>query len=186
MASDPLDAQAPGRLAPDRRNRKWVIGNPAVALIGDTLFVHGGISATYAAIPIDEINRRVAAALTAREMNPESIINDPAGPLWYRGLITRAKGVDEPPAPTGSAIAAAPRPSIDAELDMALKAYGAKRMVVAHTPILSGIAVTHDGTLIRIDTGISKYYGGSLTWLEIFGDHVVPHAVSRTSTRCTK
>ncbi|HMI41750.1 MAG TPA: metallophosphoesterase [Sphingomicrobium sp.] len=165
---------------------KWVIGNPAVALIGDTVFVHGGISAAYSAIPIDEINRRVAAALAAREMNPESIINDSAGPLWYRGLITRAKGVDEGPAPTGSAIATAPRPSIEAEIDMALKAYGAKRMVVAHTPILSGITVTHDGKLIRIDTGISKYYGGALSYLEILGDQIVPHTVSRTSTRCTK
>jgi len=46
--------------------------------------------------------------------------------------------------------------------------------------------VTHDGKLIRIDTGISKYYGGALSYLEILGDQIVPHTVSRTSTRCTK
>jgi Calcineurin-like phosphoesterase len=166
---------------------KWVIGNPAVALIGDTVFVHGGISAPYTAMPIDEINRRVAAALAARETNPESIINDPAGPLWYRGLISRAKGVDETlTAPATSSAPAQPRPSIDAELDMALKAYGAKRMVIAHTPILSDIAVTHDGKLIRIDTGISQYYGGTLSYLEVIGDQVTTHSVSRKSKRCTK
>ena len=74
---------------------RWTIGNPAVIMLGDTLFVHGGISAAYATMPLDEINRRVAAALSAREIAPESIINDPMGPLWYRGLITRAKGVDD-------------------------------------------------------------------------------------------
>jgi hypothetical protein len=164
---------------------KWVIGNPAVVLIGDSLFVHGGISATYASMPLDEINRRVAAALAGGETAPNSIINDPAGPLWYRGLITRAKEVDETPTPPASG-PAQPRPSIDAEIDIALKAYGAKRLVVAHTPILSGIAATHGGKLIRIDTGNSQYYGGTLSYLEIIGDQVVPHTVSRTSARCTK
>ena len=166
---------------------KWVASNPAVVLIGDTLFVHGGISATYAAMPIDEINRRVAAALAAGETAPTSIINDPAGPLWYRGLISRAKDIDETPTPPATAAPPAkPRPSIDEEIDIALKAYGAKRMVIAHTPILSGIAVTHGGKLIRIDTGISQYYGGKLTYLEIIGDQVIPHTVNRTSARCAK
>ena len=35
---------------------QWAIGNPAVVKIGGTLFVHGGISAAYATIPIDDIN----------------------------------------------------------------------------------------------------------------------------------
>ena len=170
---------------------EWTIGNPAVVMLGDSLFVHGGISATYAAISIDEINRRVAAALTAREIAPESIINDPMGPLWYRGLITRAKGVDDMPvaaAPGSSPAGPAPppRPSIEAEIDLVLKAYGARRIVIAHTPILSGIAVTHGGKLIRIDTGISKYYGGTLSYLEINGDQVTPRTVSRSSARCAK
>ncbi|HEV2124765.1 MAG TPA: metallophosphoesterase, partial [Chloroflexota bacterium] len=63
---------------------RWAARNPAVALIGETIFVHGGISPAYTAVPIEEINRRVAAALAARETAPDSIINDPAGPLWYR------------------------------------------------------------------------------------------------------
>ena len=147
---------------------KWTIGNPAVAMIGDSLFVHGGISATYAAIPLDEINRRVAAALAAREIGPESIINDQHGPLWYRGLLTRAKGADDAPAaPATGPPPPRPRPraapSIEAEIDMVLKAYGAKRIVIGHTPTLSGISVLHGGKLIRIDTGISQYYGGTLS-----------------------
>jgi hypothetical protein len=169
---------------------QWTIGNPAVVMIGDSLFAHGGISAAYSAMPLDEINQRVAAALKAREIEPESIINDPAGPLWYRGLLTRAKGVDDAPAPTtGSAVAGpkpSPRPSMEAEVDMVLKAYGASRIVIGHTPTLSGITVLRGGELVRIDTGISQYYGGTLSWLEIAGDKVTPHTVNRSSARCSK
>ena len=43
-----LEHQAAWR--PDGEIGKWVIGNPAVVKLGDTLFVHGGISAAYAAL----------------------------------------------------------------------------------------------------------------------------------------
>ena len=66
---------------------KWATRNPAVAKIGDTLFVHGGLSAEYAKIPMDELNRRVAAAMAAADESPASVLTDPLGPLWYRGLV---------------------------------------------------------------------------------------------------
>jgi hypothetical protein len=69
---------------------------------------------------------------------------------------------------------------------MVLQAYGARRIVIGHTPTLSGISLLHDGKLIRIDTGISAYYGGTPTYLEIVGDQVTPHAVKRSGTRCGK
>lgn len=166
---------------------RWAAGNPAVVMLGDTLFVHGGISSVYSRLTIDEINRRVAAALAAGDTSDASIINDPKGPLWYRGLIIRDKGDEGGPGPTGSqAGRPPPRLPIDAEIEQVLRAFGAKRIVVAHTPILSGITVTHDGKLIRIDTGISQYYGGKPSYLEIVGDQVVPHPVTRTKARCAK
>ena len=52
-----------------------------------------------------------------------------------------------------------------------LAAYGAKRLVIAHTPIpVRHRTSRNGGRLARIDTGISRYYGGPLTWLEIVGD----------------
>ena len=39
--------------------------------------------------------------------------------------------------------------------------------MVAHTPDLKGIEATSEGRLIRIDTGISAYYGGPRSYLEI-------------------
>ena len=74
----------------------------------------------------------------------------------------------------------APHPAQEQELDAVLSAYGAKRLVIAHTPSLNGIAVTNDGHLIRIDTGISRFYGGPLTWLEIVGERTIPHTARRT------
>jgi hypothetical protein len=61
-----------------------------------------------------------------------------------------------------------------------LTAYGAKRIIIAHTPNLGGIVIASGGRLVRIDTGISRFYGGPMTWLEIVGDRLVPHSVRRS------
>ena len=148
---------------------RWAAGLPAVARVGDTLFAHGGISANYALVPLTEINRRAREALLAGDASDAAIINDQMGPLWYRGLVTRS----------GDA-AAAGRPTIDNELDGALKGQGVKRLVIGHTPHPRGIDIRAGGRLVLIDTGISRYYGGALGWLEILGDKLIPHAATRS------
>ena len=155
---------------------RWAASNPALVKVGDTLFAHGGLSAEYAPLGIEEINRRVAAAMRSSDASPTGILSDPLGPLWYRGLITRDPAAD----PDGAAAAAAkPHPSIEEELAAVLAATGTKRIVVGHTPSLSGIIVSNGGRLVRIDSGNSRHYGGPLTWLEIVGDQVTPHSVQR-------
>ena len=157
---------------------KWTLGHRAVVRIGDSLFVHGGISTTYATVPIDEINRRVAAALAAGDETPTAIINDPMGPLWYRGLVTRA--LDEEAAkPATPTVVAPPRPTIDQEIVTVLGAYRVKRIVVGHTPTLGGIVEANSGKLWRIDSAISSAYGGTPSYLEITGDRVVAVKVPR-------
>ena len=153
---------------------KWATSNPAVAKIGGTLFVHGGLSAEHAKIPMDELNRRVAAAMAAADESPTSVLTDPLGPLWYRGLVR-----SDPEAAAVRARTPGPKPTTDQELATVLAAYGAKRIVVGHTPNPAGIQVTNGGRLITVDTGISRHYGGALTWLEIVGDTVTPHTVAR-------
>jgi len=187
-----LAATPPGALehkaawSPTGRIGRWVVGNPAVALIDGNLFLHGGIGPAYAHVTVDELNRQVAAALAAQATAPEAIINDPAGPLWHRGLVMREP---ETPASPGAAASDAPAPSappqtppqasVAQQLDEVLAAFGARRMVIGHTPILSGIAVLEGGRLVQIDTGISSAYGGKLTYLEIIDGAVTPHVVAR-------
>ncbi|MCY7280445.1 MAG: metallophosphoesterase, partial [Sphingomonas bacterium] len=148
---------------------RWAASLPAAAKVGDSLFVHGGISAKYSLVPLVEINRRARVAIQAADASDEAIINDQMGPLWYRGLLTRSG--DSP---------AAGRPTIDAEIDGALRGQGVKRLVIGHTPEIKGIAILRGGKLVQIDTGISRYYGGKLGWLEIIGDRLIPHAATRS------
>jgi hypothetical protein len=160
---------------PDGELGRWATRNPAIVKIGDTLFVHGGISAEYSKFPIEELNRRVAAAMGAADDSPKSILNDPLGPLWYRGLAAKDPDAE------AARPAAGPHYTPDQELTLVLNTYGAKRLVIGHTPSLAGIAITNEGRLIRIDTGISRFYGGPLTWLEIVGERAIPHTARRTA-----
>jgi hypothetical protein len=156
---------------------RWAARNPAVVKIDGTLFVHGGLSAEYARLPLDEINRRVAAAMASGDGSPSTILYDPLGPLWYRGLVMTDSDAEEvrakevPPH----------RPmTVDQELDTVLAAYGAQRLVIGHTPDLKGIEFLSNGRLARIDTGNSRAYGGPLSWLEIVGGKMIPHTTERT------
>jgi hypothetical protein len=178
MAEHPL-GWVEHRLAwgPSGELGRWATRNPAIAKVGGTLFVHGGISAEFAKVPLDDVNKRVAAAMAAGDDSPTSLLTDPLGPLWYRGLVTT-----DPDAQAARAAAKAATLPLtpDQELDTVLHAYGAQRLVIAHTPDLKGIQITGGGRLARIDTGISRAYGGPLTWLEIIGDRMIPHALVRS------
>jgi Calcineurin-like phosphoesterase len=160
---------------------QWIVKNPAIVLLDGNLFVHGGISPAFTRMPIAEINRQVSSALTARSTDPQAIINDPMGPLWYRGLAN-PDAVDGSPteAPRVATEAGPIAPPIEDQLKTLLSEFGAKRIVIGHTPILSGIAVLFDGRLIRIDTGISSVYGGKVSYLDIRDGIAVPHVVERS------
>jgi hypothetical protein len=162
---------------PEGELGKWAIANPAMVKLGDSLFVHGGVSSAFAGVSVEDINRQSAAALKAQDKSVAAIINHPQGPLWYRGLITRGDGDEATlaPIPPGSTVPL----TIDQEIDLALTNYGVKRLVVAHTPNPPGIISGDGGKLWRIDSGISRAYGGKLSYLEIVGDRVTPHNVER-------
>lgn len=153
---------------------RWIVANPAVALIHGNLFAHGGIGMAYANLSIDEINRRAAAALNGRDGAREAIINDPRGPLWYRGLVRRDLDSEAPPSDAAQAAAV---PSMPEELTQVLAAFGAQRMIVGHTPNLEGIQFLHDRRLIAIDTGISAHYRGVWSYLEIVNGEATAHVV---------
>lgn len=176
MAEHPLGwAEHKIAWSPSGELGKWATRNPAIVTIDGTLFAHGGISAEYSKLPIDEINRRIQTAMSRGDNGPSTVLYDPLGPLWYRGLVMRDADAEEVRAKFAPAMHLTP----DQELDAVLSAYGAQRLVIGHTPDLKGIEISSDGRLARIDTGISRAYGGPLSWLEIVDGTMVPHSVGR-------
>ena len=101
---------------------------------------------------------------------------DPLGPLWYRGLVTHDSDAEEVRVKQGAQAIHLPA---DQEVAAVLAAYSAKRLVIGHTPDPNGIEILYGGRLARIDTGISRAYGGPLSWLEIVGGTMTPHTVGR-------
>ena len=142
--------------APTGEIGRWVLSNPVAAIVGDSLFVHGGISTKYEVDSVAQLNDMVHAALSTATTDDDAILTDQVGPLWYRGFAeendTTAKDIVE-----------------------VLKAYSVKRMVIAHTPSLSGIKVLDQGRVIDIDTGITASYGGTHSFLSIEGTSIFAH-----------
>ncbi len=142
--------------APTGEYGKWVLSRPAVAKVGDTVFVHGGISPNYAGMPIAEMNTRIRTDLAMGEQLPaESIVEDPNGPLWDRGWIRRSQNEEN-----------------TAQLNQILADLNASRMVVAHTPLAPIIVPRFGGKVLLADVGLAEHYGSGFAALEIVGDEV--------------
>lgn len=177
MASHPLGwVEHRTAWAPAGDLGRWARTNPAIVKIGPTLFVHGGISAELSKLPIDQVNRLIAGAMAKGDGGPDSILFDPLGPLWYRGLVIR-----DADAQAAREAAKSPQQKPEEELKTVLATYSAKRLVVGHTPNLKGLVIGLNGQLVRIDTGNSRYYNGQVSWLEISGDKLTAHPVKRSA-----
>lgn len=156
--------------SPSGKIGKWVLKNSAVTIFEGYLFTHGGISQAYSSLSLDEINKRAKAALKAQEESTESIIHDPLGPLWYRGYV-RPEKISATDSEGTADIVLSP----EEELNIVLNAYGAKGLIIGHTPEKGGIKASFDGRLVQIDTGASKYYGGTRSFLRIENEQLFAH-----------
>ena len=136
---------------PNGKFGAWVASHDAMLKIGDTLFVHGGVSQAYASKPIVAINVEIRAALRA---GGGDILEDEAGPLWHRAFAEET-------------------PEGEADLAAALAAYGVVRIVIGHTPQVDGVRALYGGRVIAADTGASRYYGGARSFVRIDADGIV-------------
>jgi hypothetical protein len=138
-------------LGPDGEDGRWLRGLDVVAKVGDTIFVHGGVSPTFAAQGVDGLNEAVRAALARGD--PRAPVLGPDGPLWYRGYVQDPEAVACP------------------ALAGALETLGAERMVVGHTTRRDGeVEARCGGALVVIDIGIADHYGANLGALELASD----------------
>ncbi|MDH3273449.1 MAG: metallophosphoesterase [Gammaproteobacteria bacterium] len=173
------------------RYGRWLSQKPVVVVINETAFVHGGVSPMIGQIGLDGVNGRLRQELVDYLRNLEvlyeagvllptdnfyehpmllekylaplttearvidamsavkrlnlSKIHASDGPLWYRGNIACNELVEED------------------RLDVSLRAIGAKRVVIGHTPTLGRrIMQRFDGRIYEVDTGmLNEHYAGS-------------------------
>ncbi|KAI9096581.1 Metallo-dependent phosphatase-like protein [Phlyctochytrium arcticum] len=128
-----------------------------IGMVDGTVFVHGGISPTYAQRGIEAMN---AEARKAYQLDPSRMrdveLFGGEGPLWYRGFAQDKE------------------PAICTVLDQSLKALKATRMVIGHTPQYeSGRILSRcQNKVLVIDVGISAAYGSNRAVLQILGDEL--------------
>jgi hypothetical protein len=122
-----------------------------IMIVGDNLFVHGGVRPEHVEYGIARINEEVQAWLRGDAESPEGI-HTSTSPTWDRSYSDEV-GAD------------------DCEvLQDVLDKLGVKRMVVGHSVQKEGITSYCDNRVWCIDVGMSAHYGGTIQVLEIVGD----------------
>jgi hypothetical protein len=153
------ESQSPllARFAPEARGRaaaflpggpeaRRLATHPAVALVGRSLFAHGGVLPEHASYGLGRLNGALAAWLRGELAELPDLLRGERSPYW-----TRRYGDAEP------------SERVCRELGETLGKLGADRLVVGHTVQEKGIASGCDGKLWRIDVGLSAYYGHHTT-----------------------
>ncbi len=182
---------------------KWLFDKPLVVVINGTAFVHGGLSPMIGEMGLDGTNSRLRSELleyvrqtellyAADVLLPTDSFNDHIetldaylppldaevdvlnaidrvrklslsdihalqGPLWYRGNVMCSELIEQD------------------KLVATLRAIGARRVVVGHTPTPTRSVLERvDGRVVEIDTGmLNSYYGGRASVLIIENDELL-------------
>ncbi len=134
---------------PEGEMARRTINNKVAVQINDMIFLHGGISGKYCQNSLASLTEQARAKLENYDPRDPGILEDPYGPLWYRGLSGHV------PEATPETVAAI------------LDNHQAKHIVVGHTPTGGAIFTRYDGAVIQIDTGLAKAYGGYPAYLEV-------------------
>ncbi len=132
---------------------QWLRTRPVLLRIGDTLFLHGGISpqALQMALNPDATNAAYQASLgTAKaevKANPVTapLYDGKTSPIWYRGYFDGR--MDTP------------------GVQHLLQQLGLQRIVVGHTS-MPHVSSFHDGRIIAIDSSIKNGENGELLFIE--------------------
>jgi hypothetical protein len=139
--------------APGGSYARRLAKHPTVAVVGDTVFVHGGLPPEWAG-DLEGLNRDVSRWLAGVDPKGARVVAADDGPVWSRRY------------------AEAPDEAACAEVEQSLAKVGARRMVVGHTVQRSGVTSACDEKVWRIDVGLAAYYGGKSEALEIRPDGV--------------
>jgi Calcineurin-like phosphoesterase len=182
--------------APGGPYGKWLRSLPAVAEVGDSIFLHAGIGPGFATWSIDRMNRAVSREIRQFDDQKQALVNQHLALPFSTvlELVGVARAVAErhldiaPDLPSFDdwvTVAAdgllwfrgyAEWPDAQTEplVDQVLATEHASRIVVGHTPQPGTIKDRFDGKLFLIDTGMLHGYidGGRPSALEIADGHV--------------
>lgn len=122
-------------------------------VVGNTIFVHGGILPLNVATSLDSLNVQARDWLQGKRPEPEWVRRDDS-PVWAR-IYSRD-----------------PDPAACDTLAQVLEALGLERMVVGHTVQEGGITGYCAGRVWAIDVGMARAYEGRPEVLEIIGNSV--------------
>ncbi|MCA9630130.1 MAG: metallophosphoesterase, partial [Myxococcales bacterium] len=126
-----------------------------VLIVGDSLFVHGGVLPEHLDYGLGRLNQEVRDWLVGKRSSPPAIIAKDDAPVWVRDY-------SEPESGKANC----------KRLGEVLDRLELKRMVVGHTVQSQGVTEACSGRVWRIDVGLATYYGGPTQALEIRGDTV--------------
>jgi hypothetical protein len=180
------------------RYGSWLLSLPAIVVINDTAYVHGGVPPVVAAAGLD-VNEQLRANLTRYLTLRDSLVAQ--GLLQpvdrrddvavARAAITTASPDVAPQLRELVALGDAPELGLDGPLwyrgsiyckplleeptlDTALERLGVARAVVGHTPTPDRrVRALYDGKLVTIDTGmLAEYFHGRAAALVLEGDEL--------------
>ncbi len=121
-----------------------------VAVVGDSVFAHGGVLPEHVSYGIARLNAEARRWMRSGPATAPELVASERGPMWLRDFSV------DPVSDENCAV-----------LTRTLDALGVRRMVVGHTPQKQGVTSACGERVYRIDVGLSRYYGGPLQILEI-------------------
>jgi hypothetical protein len=158
----------------------WIRNRPTIIKAADCLFVHAGVGDWSREYDPEWVNSTVAswvASFQGVADEPDEgtfwlVEESGKGPLWTTGLKLGAAATQR---------SALPVQTVAAVLDF----WGARHLVVGHTPTrtidyaISYPHPTYGDAVAIIDTGISRWFGGRLSALEIRNGSLTPRYFER-------
>lgn len=118
--------------------------NDTVVMVGDSLFVHGGVLPKHLRYGLGRINREMKAWMRGEAATPPRVMTADDAPIWTRRFSS---------------------PDVSASdcrmLRLVLERAGAKRMVVGHTVQEGRITSACEDRVWRIDVGLASHYGSA-------------------------
>ena len=130
-------------MGPDSELGRWIATWNTVGIIGDNLYVHGGLGKDFYDwdLPIAKVNRQMSGALFMKSKERKAkndtlgFLYGSYGPIWYRGLVQKE---------------ARRRPVAVDTLDLLRSRYGVRHIIVGHT-IFRDVSTFYEGRVIDVN-----------------------------------